>query len=292
MTSAVKIFVLQPYASEFDAIYWQLKRAIYKLPFEIKIVRGDELVSSEESIQKSISNEIENSDLVICDISNENLNVMFELGYVRALKKPVVLISNNLENIPFDLKAVPILTYRNADHESFGELLRNTVSKAISSPAQFIDPDKSDKAENHVFISYSHHDRGFLERLMVHLSPLEKEGLIELWVDTKLEAGDKWKVQIQDALKRARVAVLLVTADFLASDFIIDNELPPLLKNAESHGTRIIPVICKPCRFARDKNLNHFQAINDPREPLISLSDGEQEKIFDMVSEFIEKSMN
>jgi hypothetical protein len=51
-----------------------------------------------------------------------------------------------------------------------------------------------------------------------------------------LRAGDKWKREIEKALQRATAAVLLVSADFLASDFITDNELPPLLKNAEEQG--------------------------------------------------------
>ena len=88
-----------------------------------------------------------------------------------------------------------------------------------------------------------------------------------------------------------RADALLVSADFLASDFITDNELPPLLKNAEERGTRILPLIVKPCRFARDKNLRHFQAINDPKQPLALLSPGEQEILYDQVAAEVERSL-
>lgn len=126
---------------------------------------------------------------------------------------------------------------------------------------------------------------------MVHLRPLEKGDLIDLWVDTKLKSGDKWKIEIENALKRARAAILLVSADFLASDFIVKNELPPLLKKAEFEGTRIIPVIVKLCRFTRDKNLSLFQATNDPLKPLIKLSSADREKIYDWISKEIEELM-
>ena len=73
--------------------------------------------------------------------------------------------------------------------------------------------------------------------------PLNRAGLIDVWNDTRLVAGDDWKHEVDLALASAAAAVLLVSADFLASDFIVDNELPPLLESAEAKGTRIIPVI-------------------------------------------------
>lgn len=140
-----------------------------------------------------------------------------------------------------------------------------------------------------VFISYSHRDKEYLDRLLVHLKPLEKQGLIDSWVDTRLLAGDKWKKEIDKALKQARVAILLVSADFLASDFIIENELPPLLQSAEDSGTLIIPVILKPCRFARDKSLSNFQSINLPEEPLSFVDENERENIYDTIAQRIEQ---
>ncbi|MCC7142274.1 MAG: toll/interleukin-1 receptor domain-containing protein [Candidatus Eisenbacteria bacterium] len=139
-----------------------------------------------------------------------------------------------------------------------------------------------------IFISYSHKDLEYLERLMVHLRPLEKRGMIDTWVDTRLKIGDKWRKEVENALKQASVGILLISADFLASDFIIDDELPPLLRAAEEKGTLILPVIVKPCRFSREKSLNEFQAANSPDEPLSVLDESEREFIYDTIAQRIE----
>jgi hypothetical protein len=147
---------------------------------------------------------------------------------------------------------------------------------------------KTKSKGNQIFISYSHKDKEYLDRLMVHLKPLQKQGLIDAWVDTRLLAGDKWKKEIEGALKKAKVAILLVSADFLASDFIVDNELPPLLQAAESEGTLIIPAVLKPCRFTREKTLREFQAINPPDEPISLMDENERELVYDTIAQRVE----
>jgi len=171
----------------------------------------------------------------------------------------------------------------------YNELFNILEIKETDIPYKSIKEDNKTKTNrNKVFISYSHKDKSYLERLMVHLKPLEKHGLIDTWVDTRLMAGDRWKKEIEKALKNAKVGILLISADFLASDFIIDNELPPLLRSAEENGALIIPVILKPCRFLRDINLREFQAINKPNEPLCLVSYSERELTYDSLAKIIE----
>jgi hypothetical protein len=140
-------------------------------------------------------------------------------------------------------------------------------------------------------VSYSHLDTDCLNRLLVHLKPLEREGLIDCWSDKKIRTGDKWRVQIDENLAGAAVAILLVSADFLASDFIVNNELPPLLMKAEANGIRIVPLILKPCGFHRDKVLQSFQAANDPGQPLLGLAPIEQEALYDKVAEEVHREI-
>lgn len=133
---------------------------------------------------------------------------------------------------------------------------------------------------NEVFVSYSHADAEYLARLKVHIRPFERLGVVNLWADTKIKTGAMWKREIEDALNRAAVAIFLVSADFLASDFVVENELPPLLKAAENGGVRIIPLILKPCAFTSIPELSQFQAINDPATPLISTEESNQELLW------------
>jgi hypothetical protein len=146
-------------------------------------------------------------------------------------------------------------------------------------------------ARSRVFISYSRSDSKWLERIRIHLKPLEREGRIDLWDDTKIEAGAVWRDDIAKALDMAKVAVLLVTADFLASEFIVENELPPLLAAAAKDGLVIIPVIVSPSRYANTEELGKFQAINPPSRPLSAMSKSEQEALLVKVSTVIEDAL-
>ncbi|MDH5631072.1 MAG: toll/interleukin-1 receptor domain-containing protein [Gammaproteobacteria bacterium] len=129
-----------------------------------------------------------------------------------------------------------------------------------------------------IFVSYSHADSEHLQRLKVHLRPFERQSLVDVWADTKINAGQLWKREIEEALERAAVAILLISADFLASDFVATDELPPLLKAAEEEGVKILPVILKPCAFTEIESLSQFQAVNNPSHPLISLDEAQREQ--------------
>lgn len=139
-------------------------------------------------------------------------------------------------------------------------------------------PTNNMRNKKKIFVSYSHNDKLFLERLQTHIKVLEKEGVeLELWSDTQIKAGALWREEIENALVSAGVAVMLVSTDFLASDFIRDRELPPLLEAAQNNGTTILSLILKPCRFAKSP-LSVFQAVNAPNVPMAELSESDQEK--------------
>jgi hypothetical protein len=285
-----RIFVIQPFAKESDAVYELVSSAAARAG--VSVFRADSMAAG-ASITQSILDGIREAPLLIADLTHTNPNVMYEVGLAQAQNKPLILVSSTSRSIPSDLAGVRVLIYDLGSPSEFIERLAKAIEHALKVPEQWVFSAVLAEREKRqsVFISYSHRDREFLDRLLVHLKPLEKEGLIDLWVDTRIRPGDRWKKEIEKALQRATVAVLLVSADFLASDFITDNELPPLLRSAEERGTRIIPVVVRPCRFTRDKNLRHFQAINDPKTALVLLTDGEQELYYDQVASEVEKSL-
>ncbi len=144
---------------------------------------------------------------------------------------------------------------------------------------------------NRVFISYSHQDSHWVERVRVHLKPLERDHDIDIWDDSRIRSGSRWRDEIRSAIDSSKVAVLVVSADFLASDFITSQELPALLEAAEKDGAVILPLIVSPSRFASSETLRAFQAINDPANPLIKMSRGDQEDVLVKLASEIEAAL-
>ncbi len=139
---------------------------------------------------------------------------------------------------------------------------------------------------NKVFISYSHLDKRWMTQLQTFLKPLERRGLITRWDDTELRAGQKWRDEIQKALESSKVAVLLITPNFLASDFIYSEELPALLQAAERDGAAILPVLVSPSDVP--ESLSQFQFINGPNKTLVEMKRAERERTWIKVTKVIQ----
>ena len=125
---------------------------------------------------------------------------------------------------------------------------------------------------DHIFISYSHIDQLWLERIQIMLKPLVRKGNLTLWDDKKLHTGDNWLIEIGNALERARVSVMLVSPNFLASDFISEVELPTLLQAASNGGLKVCWILISSCLY-ETSGLIEFQAAHNIDEPLDSLND-------------------
>jgi hypothetical protein len=142
-----------------------------------------------------------------------------------------------------------------------------------------------------VFISYSQKDRRWLTRLLVHLKPLERDGRIDLWADTRIKPGEDWGEEIESALLQARVAILLVSADFLASEFIASKELPRLVQKSKRGECRVLCLVVGPCLFSQIRDLQPLQAINSPDRPLAKIRKAEAEGLLLKTAEAILKHL-
>ena len=94
-------------------------------------------------------------------------------------------------------------------------------------------------ARDAVFVSYSHDDQDWRRKFTQILAPLVRNRRLELWDDTHIPVGGDWRRDIDDGVRRAGAALLLVTGSYLASRFIMEEELPALV----AHGVRLVPVL-------------------------------------------------
>jgi len=220
-------------------------------------------------------------DHIVVDLSSDHAVVWCMLGAALKSDARVVVTIASQAATKLANVAMPVLSWDLAEITSEGGAAIFADGIAAVDLAGTVEGAR-------VFISYSHLDQEHLARLLVHLRPIEREGRLDLWVDTRLRAGDEWEEEIRAAIARCTVAILLISADFLASEFIIMGELQPILREAQSRGVRVVSLILKPCRFSREPELQRFQAINAPSEPLISCTETRREELFDEVAKQIE----
>lgn len=125
-----------------------------------------------------------------------------------------------------------------------------------------------------VFISYCHRDQEWVEKIKKWLDPLAQKGLLGMWADTDIKPGEDWRKAIEKALTDAKAALLLVTQDFLTSEFIRTHELPQLLDAAKANGVVILWVAVADSLW-KEYAIERYQAVNDPQRPLATLRQDE-----------------
>ena len=104
-----------------------------------------------------------------------------------------------------------------------------------------------------LFYSYAHRDTRFKVELDKHLSVLKRQGILSEWHDRMIPPGSEWAEQIDSQLRAAQVILLLISADFLASEYCMGIEVREALRMHASGATRVIPVIVRPCDWQADE---------------------------------------
>ncbi len=149
----------------------------------------------------------------------------------------------------------------------------------------------AEKRPMKIFISYSHKDEEFKDELITMLAGLQRRGVINAWQDRRIEEGDEWYQEIQDAMNDSDLAILLVSASFIASRFIQDEELPKLLKRRIEGGLRVVPVIVRSCLWQSEPVLKDLQGLPRDGKPVITFSrdNGDRDQVWTDIAKAIER---
>jgi len=141
---------------------------------------------------------------------------------------------------------------------------------------------------NQVFISYSHKDTKWLKDIERMLVPYVDIGL-DIWSDQRILSGQEWRVEIEASLARASVAVLLVSDHFLASTFVKQNELPPLLDAAHEKKAIILPILIDHCCY-EVTTIAHYQSPISLKKPLRNLSGAARSEAIKQIAQAIQEA--
>src|SRR6266516_2356665 len=133
-----------------------------------------------------------------------------------------------------------------------------------------------------VFCSYAHEDEAWRQKLETHLSLLRRQGLVSLWHDRLIPPGTDWAHAIDTHLEAASVILLLVSADFLASDYCYSTEMKRALERQEASEARVVPILFRPADL-KDAPFEHLQALPTDEKPL-SASQDEDMALTDVVA--------
>jgi TIR domain len=126
-----------------------------------------------------------------------------------------------------------------------------------------------------VFFSYSHKDEELRDELATHLSMLKRQGMISAWHDREISAGTEWAGAIDAHLNSAQVILLLISANFLASDYCYDKELMRAMERHEAGEARVIPIILKPSDWT-SAPFGKLQALPKNAKPITKWEDRDE----------------
>lgn len=127
-----------------------------------------------------------------------------------------------------------------------------------------------------VFMSYSHNDEELRQELEKHLASLRRQGVISTWHDRRIGPGQEIDGQISAELDAADIILLLVSADFLASDYCYDVEMRRAMARHKQGEARVIPVILRPCDW-QTAPFGRLKAVPTDGKPVVkhaTLDDG------------------
>jgi len=170
--------------------------------------------------------------------------------------------------------------------------IHNTADRAAMVAGHMISRYHNEaSSRNQVFISYSKKDRDWLMRLQTFMRSIERFTGIKTWDDTNIQPGVEWQQEIERALAATKVAVMLVTPSFLASEFIQEREMGYFLEVSKRENVAIVWVAVSSSLY-EETPLSAIQCANNPQYPLDQLQESEQNALFTKICQEIIKAMD
>src|SRR6266446_8502742 len=120
-----------------------------------------------------------------------------------------------------------------------------------------------------IFCCYAHEDEALLNKLKTHLRPLQRQGLIDVWYDRDISAGTEWEQEIKQHLNTAQIILLLVSPDFMDSDYCYSIEMKRAIERHARGEATVIPVIVRPV-YWHGEPLGKLQALPTDGKPVTS----------------------
>jgi hypothetical protein len=130
-----------------------------------------------------------------------------------------------------------------------------------------------------VFFCYARKDEPLLNQLKNHLQPLQRQGLIKFWYDREIRAGSEWEPEIKKQLDTAQIILLLVSPDFIASDYCYSIEMERALARHQRDEATVIPIILRDT-YWHGEPLGRLQALPTDGKPVTSRVWGSQDEAF------------
>lgn len=208
---------------------------------------------------------------------------------------PVTSILNNLQKLKAFYTFNPILKNYDVDRNTAllskqkGNVLKDLKLMSYNTSETEIKNEAASMSHNDsksIFISYNHADVAYkneVEKTLKGLKHLMPDLKFDDWSDTRIRSGEMWKEEIEQALDDAGIAILIMSRNFLASEFIMTKELPVILNNAKKKGTIILTLVAGKCMS--NELISQYQCVNDPNEPLKSLNEHQQDLIYIKLAE-------
>jgi len=130
-----------------------------------------------------------------------------------------------------------------------------------------------------IFFCYAREDEALLKKLKTHLRPLQRQGLIEVWYDRDISAGAEWEQEIKEHLDTAQIILLLVSPDFMDSEYCYSIEMKRALERHANGEAKVIPIIFRPV-YWHGEPLGKLNALPTDGKPVTSQDWRDQDSAF------------